>query len=60
MANMSYCRFQNTLGDLEDCAENIGDEATMSDSERRAMKRLIQLCRQIADDYTDEDGNVNL
>jgi hypothetical protein len=23
MGNMSYCRFQNTLMDLEDCLENI-------------------------------------
>ena len=25
MANMSYCRFQNTLGDLRDCAEHLHD-----------------------------------
>lgn len=25
MSNMSYCRFQNTLGDLQDCYEALGD-----------------------------------
>jgi len=26
MANMSYCRFQNTLLDLEDCLEALQEE----------------------------------
>ena len=60
MANMSYCRFQNTLSDLEDCAENMGDNATLSESERRAMVRLIKLCGQIAADYIDDEGEVTL
>ena len=25
MSNMSYCRFQNTANDLEDCVENLFD-----------------------------------
>ena len=27
MANMSYCMFQNTSGDLEDCADFMSDNA---------------------------------
>ena len=26
MGNMSYCRFQNTYGDLRDCFENMENE----------------------------------
>jgi hypothetical protein len=26
MANMSYCRFQNTLGDLLDCLDHLRDD----------------------------------
>jgi len=53
MPNMSYCRFQNTLGDLEDCYENI-DRNDMSNEELQARLRLIKLCVDIADDYRDE------
>jgi hypothetical protein len=50
MANMSYCRFQNTLGDLEDCVEHIEDELR-SEDEREARKDLIALCLRIAGEY---------
>lgn len=55
MSNMSYCRFENTAKDLEDCSEHINDDLSDSDYERRARKRLVALCRQIADDYNMED-----
>ena len=46
MANMSYCRFQNTLIDFRDCANTInamieGDAEPLSDYELRAAKTLI-------------------
>jgi len=57
MANMSYCRFQNTLSDLRDCYAHLYDglddsdkEDKLSDSESSARKRLIELCRRIADE----------
>jgi hypothetical protein len=53
MPNMSYCRFQNTLRDLYDCNEHIEDE--VSQDEEKARKRLIKLCKSIADAYADED-----
>ena len=31
MANMSYCRFENTANALDDCAEHIAD-ADLSDT----------------------------
>jgi hypothetical protein len=54
MANMSYCRFENTLPDLKDCQESLGDgEDGLSESEKRARKRLIEVCCQIAEEYGD-------
>lgn len=50
--NMSYCRFENTLVDLKDCATALGinDEtpAKMSYDEQRAAVELIELCAAIA------------
>jgi hypothetical protein len=56
--NMSYCRFQNTLEDLRDCAEHIGDRG-LSDYELEAMKDLVELCRKIANVDLDEESNEN-
>ena len=52
---MSYCRFQNTNTDLEDCMENI-DDNDLSEEEAQARKELIENCVQIALDYGDEVG----
>jgi hypothetical protein len=53
MANMSYCRFQNTLADLRDCYDNM-DVDDLSPEEARAQNRLLLLCARIAADYKDE------
>jgi hypothetical protein len=50
---MSYCRFTNTLGDLRDCYDTM-DEVPESEEEQAARRRLLVMCRQIADDYEDE------
>jgi hypothetical protein len=55
MANMSYCRFVNTLQDLRDCYEHMDDE-DLSEAEQKARVRLVTLCQRIADDYF--DGNT--
>lgn len=61
MANMSYCRFHNTLADLNDCESALNsfindDENTIeSAEERRKAKQLIELCSYIAENYTAED-----
>ena len=46
MSNMSYCRFQNTLRDLEDCLEHIEDD--VSKDEQAARAELIRICAEIA------------
>jgi hypothetical protein len=63
MANMSYCRFTNTLEDLKDCAEVLeevdGFESFIEDLSREeaaSLKKLVALCKLIADDYADELG----
>lgn len=49
MSNMSYCRFQNTLSDLEDCYGALTDK--LSQEEHNARKRLVALCADIVQAY---------
>lgn len=55
MGNMSYCRFENTFRDLQDCEEHIFDK-DLSESEEKYRKRLINLCRSLATDAEDDDS----
>lgn len=57
MANMSYCRFENTLSDLRDCKEALENQEELSSREANKAKALIDLCREIADNY--DDGYVD-
>ena len=50
---MSYCRFENTLGDLSDCYENM-DDSELSGIEEKSRLELIKLCRDIIEDYEHE------
>ena len=63
MANMSYCRFKNTLADLKDCEDNMNFDNVLDDDfeaqdmgndERVARKELIRMCVDIARNYGDE------
>ena len=60
--NMSYCRFQNTVSDLEDCFEAmVGEDkyyqskADISEDELSALERMIEMCRDIADMADDDE-----
>lgn len=44
MSNMSYCRWQNTLDDLRDCAASLEEREALSREERRAALATLQLC----------------
>ena len=52
--NMSYCRFQNTLKALQECADALDeidyDIRRLDSDERRAAKQLARLCWQFASD----------
>ena len=52
MTSMSYCRFQNTLRDLNECVEYL-DKKGLSPDEETARRLLLILCRQITEDYDD-------
>lgn len=54
MANMSYCRFRNTLNDLLDCRDNIDDN--LEGEEFKARTSLITVCKEIAE-IESEDEN---
>jgi hypothetical protein len=64
MTNMSYCRFNNTLGDLRDCEEHMRDKLSTGrheesyDSEFTKRQKLIEACIRIASEYgiKDDDG----
>ncbi len=42
MSNMDYCKFENTLNALRQCADGW-DEEVKGDREIKARKRLIEL-----------------
>lgn len=57
--NMSYCRFRNTLTDLDDCIEALQQNVGMSRDEARAAKAMLRHIvtfleeAEIIDDYDD-------
>jgi hypothetical protein len=58
MGNMAYCRFENTVGDLQDCFDHMTSDGDRSPSEEMARARLIRLCVDIALDFGDEIGRT--
>jgi hypothetical protein len=63
MSNMSYCRFENTSGDVQDCihaleeavenGETFADflKGLSSDHERHALKRMVNNCCKFVELY---------
>jgi len=51
MPNMSYCRFENTVKDMNDCLNAIEDREVndLSDYELRALKEFLELGQVIVD-----------
>ncbi len=45
MANMSYCRFENTYSDLKDCYDNWSGAEGESETQHR--KDMLELCIRI-------------
>ena len=52
MGNMSYCRFENTANDLQDCVNAIrnGETDQLNEYEVQGLQRLLDLCNSIIDD----------
>ena len=49
MANMSYCRFENTYNDLLDCFDNIWEEAE-NQRDERSRKQMIRFLKERIDE----------
>lgn len=66
MSNMSYCRFENTARDLQDCLDAIQDGEINdlgSQYEVDALEELLDLCKEVVaykDEIEDAVYNKNL
>ena len=62
MANMSYCRYENTYRDLQNCWEIIDGmdieslKEELSESELNYLLSMVELCKEIAQSYDDIDS----
>ena len=43
MANMGYCRFRNTLPDLQDCYDNLWEELSPEEHKARVLETLEEV-----------------
>lgn len=58
---MSYCRFENTYRDLQDCADALADAGSLKQTQADTNEtdafyslELVKLCRAIAQEYGEE------
>ena len=51
MGNMSYCRFENTARDLQDCinAINRGETEDLNDYEVEGLRDILEMSNEIID-----------
>jgi hypothetical protein len=58
MPNMSYVQFKNTLEDLNLChialQEGVHRRPDFSAPEKKALEEMMDLCRQIVDEFASE------
>lgn len=61
MPNMSYCQFQNTLLDLQQCYNTLVDDGidAITPEELKALHKLRKLCEQFIDEY-DEQNDLDV
>ena len=54
---MSYCRFENTARDLQDCVEAIynGDVYDFNEYELAGFKKLVRLAEELASMDNDKE-----
>ena len=59
MPNMSYCRFENTSGDLRDCC-NALEEGDLPESkyEKYAARSLYELAKQYIELYEENADEI--
>ena len=58
MGNMSYCRFENTANDLQDCVNAIdrGETDELNEYEKSGLAEILKLSEYIVDmeDYIND------
>ena len=63
MGNMSYCRFENTAKDLQDCVNAIdrGETDELNEYEKSGLADILKLSEYIVDmeDYINDILNNN-
>ena len=71
MANMSYCRWENTSNDIWDCVRDLQEEAyspedvkeyiaNLSEDEQRGFKRVLSAAKALVEAVgEDEDEDPN-
>lgn len=62
MSNMSYCRFENTLEDLDDCRHEMTNcnslkDMDLSETELSSLERMVVCCSEIVEMYHLMKGN---
>jgi hypothetical protein len=57
MANMSYCRFENTYRDLKDCLNDMNstDFYELSETEQNYRNKIVEMCKEIAEQFEVEE-----
>jgi len=68
MANMSYCQFENTYGDLLDCVRRLEEDGystvykESNEYEQHAMEHMLMLCKRYIkamEDHTEEEFELS-
>ena len=61
MANMSYCRFENTARDLQDCVNAIdrGETEDLNNYEKSGLADILNLAEYIVDMQDDINNIIN-
>ncbi len=51
MSNMSYCRFENTSDDLQDCLDAIhnGEAEDLNEYEQMGLRKILNIAKEIVD-----------
>ena len=57
MANMSYCRFENTYHDLLNCLQNISEET--NDRDERFRKQMIDILVELVENCDSKRDLMN-
>jgi hypothetical protein len=57
MGNMSYCRFENTFRDLQDCYDALREKdfSELSETEKKFRNYMVEMCKDIADEFEVEE-----